>query len=541
MEILKNPNIKNRLEKKLAYHLTKNNQRLNVIFPLEDSPKESLQEIFNKVITEEKIENGYYQLQNLFTLAQMNDPNAIINLVIDVVDKKIKTIYDTIYNENGNLDPINLPMYIQLWKSYRDFTQKIYYIINHYQHYLVEKKIKMGKIFYDILSVVQICMFYDNIIGKNSANILTIVSQEISNIDKKNVDQLIDYIDSIRTFILMKEFTTIDKDKLVAVIKNIMSKVQIVNILCLYMNQLLKSLTNKQVVLDETEYETVSSTSFEKVTIRRIYKIATILSSYADKKLLLPCYSKFMQSRIIDPEYDNLELDIKLVRRISAVLGREDAQKLIDAISDIINSRNANELIHQAEVKMTSNEYKKMPEINTKILNPIILTKNAWKIYNVTDLDINYPLEMKCYLEMITKSYHQLYNGEFVIDWQPTMGYARFEAQLGSKHVDITCNILQAMVLVYLNDFPSTTVSQFSRYTYLNKDLAAKIFESLFESNIIICLDDQPEETVYTVNTVNYTGNNVVDIRKSFVEVFEVEIENDTNDQPIMNYREIKR
>lgn len=526
MDILDNPNIKNNLVTSNFFNLPNNNQRFQIIVPLEENPKENLKEIFNKIITEEKINDGYYQLQNLFTLAQQTNynQNTIIGLIIGIIDKKIKTIYDATHNEKGELDPINLPMYNQLWKSYKDFTEKIYQIINHYQHFLVEKKIKIGKITYDILSIIQICMFYNGIIGNNS-DILSLVSEEISNMDKNNIEQLIDYIDSIRMFMIMENFTIIDKNKLINIIRNIMGKIHIINIMCLYMHQLMKSLTNKEAVLDETEYETVNAVNFERSTIRKIYKITTILSHYSEKEILLPCYSKFMQARIIDPKYDNLELDIEMVKRVSGIFGKDDSQKLINTITDIINSREVNQLIRDAEVKISSDEYKKL-NINTKILSPIILTKNAWMIYNITDLELNYPLEMKCYLEIISKSYHSLYDDEYIIQWQPTMGCAQFEAQLGSKKVEITCNILQAMVLSYLNDHRETTISQFSKDTYLNRDLAEKVFASLFEENIIICRENNMPESVYMANIYNYTDKNKLDIRKSFLETFNVEVMN---------------
>lgn len=524
MDILEN--LKNKEEissNKTHYNLDVNNKRLNVIMMLEENPTDKLKEIFHKIISGDDIENGHYQLQNLFTLVKSNHQDAIINLIIDVIDKKIKTMHDTIYNENGELDPINLSMYIQLWEAYRAFTHKIYHIINHYQHYLVEKNIKVGNISYDILSVIQICMFYDGIIGKNSSNdnVLTIVSEEIADIDKKNIEQLIDYIDCIRTFIIMNEFTNINKDKLIAIIKNIMGKTAIVNTTCFYMNQLLKKLTNKQAVLDETEYETTSSGTFEKTTIRKIYKIATVLSLYADKKSLLHCYKKFMQIRIIDPTYDNLELEIELVRRISGTLGKDEAQKFIDNICDIITSRKANELIHEAEINVKTDEYKTYN--NPTILNPIILTKSSWGINNSNCVDLNYPMEIKCYLEMISKSYHSLYDGEYIIEWQSTMGYAQFEAILDSKKVDITCNILQAILLSYLNDNNKVSINQFAKDTYLNKNLAAKIFESLFEENIIISADKQKNSLFYIINTMNYTGDTKLDIRSSFVKTFQVE------------------
>ncbi len=155
-------------------------------------------------------------------------------------------------------------MYIQLWQSYKDFSQKMYVLLKNYQNYLVEKNIKTGKITYNILSIIQFCMFYSKIIGNGKNNIINDCSDELNDIDKRNIEQLIDYIDSIRAFMIMKDFANVDRDKLTTIIKNIMCKTSIVYIMCLHLHNLLKNITNKQAVMDETEYETVIANDVEK-------------------------------------------------------------------------------------------------------------------------------------------------------------------------------------------------------------------------------------------------------------------------------------
>ena len=529
MELLNNPAIKQQLSSRSFFDLSTNNDRLGVIVSIEDDPVARLGEIFQQIITNEKMDSSYYQLHNLFTHAQIVDQSVIINLVVDTIEKKIATIRDTIFDDNdasrdGNSGGIDLGIYIQIWKNYKDFSQKMYKLVKNYQQFLVDRNIKTGKISHDILSIIQICMFYDSIVGETKNNILSMISTDLTEIDHRNIEQLIDYIDSIRAFMVMKDFTKIDKEKLSGIIKTIMNQASIVNIMCAHMNNLLKSLTKKQNVVDESEYETVVANDAEKKTIRKIYKMATILSTYAEKHKLLICYSKFMQSRIIDPKYDNLELEIEIIRRISGVLGKDESQKLINAIADIINTKNANQVIHVADIKITSDEYKNLINISTKILTPIVLTKSVWKIYNTSDMEPLYPLELKCYFDIITKAYCSIYKNDYVINWQPTMGSAQFEAQLGQKHVEITCNIVQAIALTYFNNNKKPTVAKFANDTFINPELAHKIFESLIEADLISCLTtDQTDNSIYVINTQNYTGDTKIDIRRKFIEVFEVE------------------
>ncbi|MEM3062930.1 MAG: cullin, partial [Nitrososphaerota archaeon] len=229
----------------------------------------------------------------------------------------------------------------------------------------------------------------------------------------------------------------------------------------------------------------------------------TILASYANKDILLLCYTKFMQARITDLRYDYLGFELELIEKLSPNLGKDNTQKLVDAVNDIVRSKINNDAIHK---------------ISTNILNPIILDKSAWQIYNTSEMELEYPSEMKCYLDIISKYYQDIYSNKYIINWQPTMGMACFEASLGSKSVNIICNILQAIGLLYLNDHPDTTIQQFSVDTLINLKLARKIFESLFEANLVVIRDN--DQGIYTVNLVNYTGNTDLDIRPIFVEVF---------------------
>ena len=524
MELLNNEFIQQRITNRNYFDLKNNNQRLGVILLVDDDPVEKLKEVFMQILAEETPMCGYHQLHNLFSGAQIINENIIINLIVETIDHKIMTIYDTIFDNNKLVASIDVGMYIQAWKSYKEFTHRMYNLIKNYQQFLVERSIKTNKISHDILSILQICMFYNKIINPNENNdILKTISDDLGEIDKKNIEQLIDYIDSIRTFMIMKDFTNINRSSLANTIKLIVNRTEIINMLCGYMHTLLISLTNKCNVIDDSEYDTVFANDFEKQTIKKIYKIATILSQYSDRTKLLLCYSKFMQTRIIDLSYNNLELEIELVRRLSGILGKDESQKLIDAIGDIIQVQNANQIIQFAEIKLTSEEYKNLVAISTKKISPIILTKSVWKIYNLSELDPNYPLEMKCYMDIISKSYKSIYQGKYIINWQPTLGSAQFEAQLGSKKVHITCNILQAMVLMYLNDNPCTTASAFSNDAFINLELVQKIFESLFEANLIINSENSNKtESIYTINR-NYTGDTKIDLRKNFIEVFSVE------------------
>ena len=520
MDLLNNTFIKKQLSTQEFFDMKKNNDRIHTMVPMFNDPLAELTQIFNKLISEEKNTVGYYKLQNLFSEVQMLGENIIVNLIIDVVNKKITTIKDSVYN--SNINDISLPMYIQAWKSYKIFSNRLYELIKNYQKFLVDKNIKIGKLNHDILSIIHICMFYGNVVENSKNNILMIVSEDLDEIDRKNVEQLIDYVNSIRIFMIMKDFQKIDIDRLSNIIRNIMSNTGIINTICGYLNQMLKNLTSKNLVIDDTEYETVMVADAEKDMLKKIYRIVAILSTYGEKNKVLTCYTKFMQARIIDLSYNNIELEIELVRRFAGLFGKQDSQNLLDIIGDIIESKDNNENLHDATINITSNEFKNLIGIDNKVLNPIFLTKKIWKIFNVSNMELNYPPELKCYINIIENCYSDLCDNQFKINLQPTLGMATFTAQLGPKNVEITCNILQAIALSYLNDNTEISVAKFAKDTQMNEELASKVIDSLFESNLIIYQNfDEVNNPIYKINHANYTGDNRMDIRKIFVEVFE--------------------
>lgn len=540
MELLSHVNIKNKLSERSFFDLKINNQRLNSIIILDENPIEKLKELFDKIVTDEKIQINRYMLHNLLSIAETIDSNIVINIIISAINKKNNSIKETISNEDGELDNINLGMYIQIWKSYKQFSDNIYKIVKNYQNHMVDKDIKIGKIPHDIIGIMQISMFYNSIVADSKNDILSIVSNDLKEINKNNVDQLIEYLDSIRMFMIMSDFITVDKVKLVTIIKTIMNKNNVVNIMCAKLHELLLNLDNSQ---SSSEYKTENITDIETKTIKKIYKLVTLFATYVEKKKLLLFYSKFMQIRIINLKYSNYEMEIELVRRLSSNIGKEDCQKLIDTLSDMINCINANKIIQSANIKVKSNEYKHLGEIKTKSLTPIVLNKNIWKIYNTGKLSPNYPTEMNCYLDIISKSYLAIYDQKYVIDWHPTLGSAQFEAILGSRKVNITCNIMQAMALMCFNKKNNMTINDFVKDTMINHELSEKIFESLSEANIIILSLHDTNENTYVINTHNYHGDTLLDIRKMFIETFNVEVKeiNKINEQSEPTKKKIKK
>src|SRR5581483_6386764 len=98
---------------------------------------------------------------------------------------------------------------------------------------------------------------------------------------------------------------------------------------------------------------------------KKIQKIANILAYYADRIKLYACYNKFMQVRITNLGYNNFNLEIDLIRTISGNIGKQAAEKLMNALSDIINNKHANNLINAAKIKIKSEQYREIGEINT--------------------------------------------------------------------------------------------------------------------------------------------------------------------------------
>lgn len=530
MSIINNNLIKNELAKSVFFDLSKNNARLDIITAIKTDPVLEIESIFDKICKGEKIEDGYYRLQNLFNSSNMADHNLVVNTIIKTVQRKLSSMNHTIYNKSQPMNDITMSMYIQIWESYRDFCIKMVDLVKNYQQYLVNTNIIADKHFYNIISIIQLCMYYESIIDlPSNSNLLILVSCKLEGIDKKNIKQLIDYIESIRSLMVMNPFANINYKQLISIIQSILNNTKIINLMCMYLDSMLKKRTNNRNVIDESEYETVDANDVKNQINRKIFRISTILAVYAEKTKLLFCYRKYMQSRIMDLTFDDLHFEIEVVKKMSGSFGKADSQKLISSIVDIINTKNINKKLQSAKLDVVSEEYKGI-NIPTTVLNPIIIKKNNWKIYNTSSTVLNYPLEMQYCFDIISKFYDHCGDSQVEINWQPTMGVAQFTAQFGRKLVYITCNILQAIALTYINSTAAAPVviEKFSKDTFIDVDLANKIFESLFESNIVIHLSKTHSNSgypIYIVNTNNYTGDTTIDLRTYFVEIFQVETE----------------
>ncbi|QTF49249.1 putative cullin-like protein [Acanthamoeba polyphaga mimivirus] len=515
MEILKNHIVSDKLRSSNKCTLLTLNSKFNVIVSLEKSPLDKIRELFKSILVDGFTDHNHYKLTTYF--AEIVDTDTVINVIIDTVQSKLDSIREAL-----DTNEINLSMYIQIWESYHDFFKNMHLIIKNYQNYLMNKNVTVGKLSLSILSIIEIGMFYNSVIKNNPNDILSSLSKHIYSIDKNNIDQLINYIDSIRSFTLVSGVIDIDKIKLFKIIKNIINSPEIINTLCAYLDTLIRSVSFEKFTKN-TEYKTVSIDSIKNQTIRKIYKITIILAAYSDRNVLNLCYTKFLQARVINPGYKNFGLEIKLVKIIHDCIGQQEAQKLIKIIENMISNRNNNTSIHNATVENVEGKYKSIGDISTEMLNPVIIDKTVWTIFNNLNIDVQYPLELECYLNIVEKSYNIIYENKFSINWLPTMGTACFRAILGDKNVTITCNILQAIIISLFNDTNNLSASSVYNKTGIQYDLSEKILESLFEANIVT-RKYSSNDTVYIVNTHNYTGDTNINIINEFIELFETPV-----------------
>lgn len=572
MEILKNPSIQKQLNTNSQNcNFQTNFQRLNIILNQKNNSIQNLKELFQSIINGETNHFNYYQMQNLFKCAEINNPTIVVELFIDIIT-------ETIRNLRATENTITLALYIKIWKSYKTCVQKICPLIKNYQSHLMERNINAGSLQTNIISIIEVCSFHDIIVSElyQNNNLQELFDPNNMVINKENIDQLITCIDSLRTFIAMKNFTKVDEEKISSVIKNIVRHGDVMNSMCNLMDDFFKSL--------ESDNE-------EKRTIRKIYNITIILSIYADAELFYNCYRKTMQARIIVPKYKNLDLEASLVRKICNFLDKSNgandgvnnnvtvnnnfsasglvsindntgvrnryrtragiprvisgprrgqfsntnnsANNINNATSaTIINNSTNNSTNNSAKNSINYkfnikkllnaiNDIKNSAKIHeTDISHPIVLTKNAWDLEKINSMDLIYPTELMHYLELANKAYFDFYKGEYSIDWQPTMGVAQFVMQLEKKTVEIKCNILQAIALMYLNDHPKTTAVMFAEEVKINLELAKKIFESLFKENILI----RPNrgDNIYMGNANSFHNDErKIDIRQAFLDTLE--------------------
>jgi transcriptional regulator of met regulon len=513
MDILNNSKIKKIIDAESRIDLYQNNHRLDVVVQIDDDSEKQLTCVFHKLLRNEHLDEGYYMLKRLFQNTCLKDRNKILQIVVSIIADKIVSINDAITDENGNLEDINISKYLQIYRIYMNFTHRLYKFLKCFQKYLVIKKINVErKMTIDILSVIQYGMFYNAITGNKEKNILTIVSEELHDINNNNIKQLVDYLESMITLLSIKHLITIKivaVEKMIESIKKIMSKKNVVNAMCVYLDKLLKIINSKK------HLENV------RHIVNKILLIANFIFAYSNIEIAHQIYIKYMQARIINDNYKNLCLERDIVKINSHLLGKKITKKMMEIIMDIADNQKINKVFQNLDYEIVPNKYQKMLNISTCILKPVILTKNVWDIFNTSSLKPKYPPEIRYYLDIIRNEYEKVYNNEYTIDWQPTMGYARFCVELNNIRIEIDCNILQAIALCYLNHNPTTTHIKFANDVQLNKKLSEKIFQSLMEANLICITDREKENYIYVINNLNYTGNSRIDIHSIFLETFE--------------------
>src|SRR3984885_11540155 len=462
MELLKNQHIQEKLNKRTHFDLINNNSRLGIIVNLETNPIAKLKEIMKLIIMDEDKKMNHYIVQSLFIEAQMINPNIIIELIIETILAKVNIICEAI--ERSNID---LASWNQIWADFRTFTNKLEFLMKNYLNLFTERNVIIGKFKCDILSTIQLCIFYQKIIEKYSLNGIDIFSKISSDIRGINIQN----INKIKKFFLINNnIFTIDDDS--------------------------------------------SVLNVDKKSLKNIYGSISILSGYGDRENIVIYHRKFMQVRIMNFNYDNFEVEIEIIRKLSSKIGSE-SQQMINMINDIYESRNISNIVQKSNANIITEKYKVINDVRPQILNPIIINKQYWCINNLVNMDITYPLELEFYHNLFAKCYEQLYKNKYIINWQPTLGFAKFDVCLGSRDIEITCNILQAIALCYLNDHSSINPINFSLEIGISEILAEKILESLFEANLLLKHND-----LFIVNINNYTGNTIIDIRKLFVDTF---------------------
>ena len=487
MELLDKPFIKNALLKDQYFELGSINSKLKVINVINYNVVDQIKDIFQSILVDQKYEPGHFELQNIFFNISSD---ILIKSIIEIISKKIETIVDTIFD--GERININLGSYMQIWDSYNDFGYQIYELIKAYRPKLIEKCIRAGDIKGDVISIIQIYMFYKNIVEKMPQDFFFTACENCSDITKKNVEQLINYIGSIRIIGTMIAFMGIHQKN-----RQIRLEYNVISAMLSHVDDLLKNL-NDSSISDQTR---------AKLT-KKIYRVIIILSYHCCSNIDTTSlhYQKFLQCRVIDPKYKNLSMELHLLKKIKYNIPFGDYQRMCTIVKDI----------------EYSHLFKKMLKKSSKQLifsNPIIISKNSWNIFNLTNMEIICPIDMQRELDTVSEFFSKYTKKQYTIQWQLTLGSAKFMAELNSRKVYINCNMLQAIALFYLNDHSQTTASEFSKNTKIPIRLSGNIFQSLFEANLITYVD-HAEEPIYVINTRNYTGDTNINIKDLFIQTF---------------------
>lgn len=498
MDIVENKLIKDKLinEQSKYFKCPENIKSMVCINPINNTSEtlSKLYENIDKIIQGNDSNINYYLMQKLFIDLEYISNNSSMYIFLKYIVNKIKTLSAVIKNENNN---ISLESYDQLWVDYRILCSKLFEIIKVYQKYLSENNICIKKSSQNIISIFQTSIFYDYIFKEVFDNLLVQNFDQIENFYQ--VDQLINYVDSFRMFSIMAPFvkkdnetnSKIDENKIILLIKKIINKNDVINLMCKYVDTLIKS-------YEGTEHN------------RKIYKIMTILNCYSDPQVMLECYRKYFQSRIISVNKINVVLEKNILNKILKVPIKIHIYKLLNTMNDVETSKKYYETFMNDKIK-------------NKIYKPLLLNYKNWNILNKTKIEPIYPKQMQKYFDHMNEIYDKISNSKKKIIWKSTMGTAKFNFKIGNNNIEVHCNMLQTILIFYLNEHSEVSLDKFSLDVQLNSELCIFIIRSLYESNLII--EKTKNGNIYVINKNNYTGDKYIDLHHVFISLFDIDQE----------------
>lgn len=446
----------------------KNNGRLGIVSTDFQKSKNNLVEILKEMIHDRSPSLGYYAFKNIFDTLKMHGFDVLFLVLEESIKNKMTMIRESI-------SYVNLNRYLQICENIKKFTTNVTKLFEKFVPVYTTSFIKIDVESCNVITILHAVYFYE-IIFKELINHKSFL-YDLQEILEFDTHQIIEFMEFIVQFFIAKKFVDFEIE-IVSKIEEIINNTKITDKICQCMNELILN--------DDINSE------------NKIVKILSILINHSH--VSFPHYLKYFQSRITNPAFSGLELELELVEKISKSIPENEYMKLISMIRDISETKLEIAKIHE---KIKSSQK----------LRPVLLNNEIWGI-QVFDIKINYPRNMKKYLNLISRNYSQN-----KIKWQPIMGIAKFEIKVNESMIHITCNILQAVLLFHLNENNNTTIKKFSEDTLIDVGLAKKLFESLFEANLIIFLPNENDEEIYTINYNLNCYNKEVNIIGNFMQV----------------------
>lgn len=412
-------------------------------------------DIIVKISKNEPINNNYYEIKHICNDLKINQLCNTIWEINDVLLNIIKTIVNDLQNT------ISINIYLQLFREYNQFHKKIFFTFDKFipqlKYHLFKKNIYSFN-FTTLYSKSDGVYMYDNLINKFN--------------DKIPIDIIIEFINNMELF-------SIYHNKM----NKIVNTEGIINNICKYIHNTLTTLKYK--CLENPNHTNIYPEKIKDNILKKLYKFIDIIVKYANKKELINHYQKYLQVRLLNLTYDNLDVELIIINKFKFC-------------TELINMKNLISNIHNIK--------------NNNICKPILINKQNLKHVNIPYyFNVNFPDEISQCLNTIEKQYC---NNN--IKWIPTWGTMVLNASF-RKQITITCYLLQGIILIYMNKYSSISESTLSKLTNINASLISKVTDSLVDSGLL-AYDKKPN---YVINKDRYFGAQKIDIRKSFIEAFE--------------------